>query len=205
MLNKGANLPGGKSLVREIVLESDYIQKLKLSIVLTMASPHDVTAKKSGNIFAGTDNPASPDNGDVSIAAEGKVHLLTVAIFVNPPTNRFVLLNGLQNKGLRKRLENIAVCPLIQYIGNFPKSLRRLLLLCSISLHTAIKCPNKTVAGWMGSRVGGMLFKRNALATPSRLDHQCFAANVRPEPDQIVYTARSPVGMPQCSQEPGLV
>ena len=30
-----------------------------------------------------------------------------------------------------------------------------------------LKYPDKTVAGWMGSRVGGMLFKRNSLICSS--------------------------------------
>ena len=32
-----------------------------------------------------------------------------------------------------------------------------------------IKYPDKTVAGWMGSRVGGMLFKRNFLISSKSL------------------------------------
>ena len=34
----------------------------------------------------------------------------------------------------------------------------------SLGIGLKIKYPDKTVAGWMGSRVGGMLFKRDSLS-----------------------------------------
>ncbi|MEM1280213.1 MAG: aquaporin [Cyanobacteria bacterium P01_H01_bin.152] len=37
----------------------------------------------------------------------------------------------------------------------------------TLGIGLKIKYPDKTVAGWMGSRVGGMLFKRNSLTQSS--------------------------------------